>query len=218
MAISPAFVSGTKYDINNSWLEFASTSTLSKTVACISNVDRAFIIQVMGGTGKQVSSASIGGQALSRIGYIAYPSNLWMDVWGKLNAPTGNQTLSITLNASVSGWVNVLQFDKTSGWRTQITTAQGSTTNPSTTATSLIKDDLVISSIVKFNGLSGVGAGQTEIQYNYRYGLYSRPSTKILTVDGSTVFSYTSGASDKYAHVIWSLMPVPVGGGKVIWW
>lgn len=217
---TPSFISGLQYyDGTTNWIEFAGTSSLSGSVNVISNANRAFILQIQGGSARTVTAASIGGQALSQIGYIAYPSNIWQAVWGRMNPTSGVQTLSVTLSGTTSGNVNVLQFADAGGWRSQTTTAQGTVEDPNHTATNLIAGDLVVSNITKFQGLDAtVGTGQTLHFRNWRYDLYNLTSSKVLSSDGSTAFLYYSDISDKYATVIWSLHPVAGGGSNIIWW
>lgn len=219
MAVPPEFISATDRDTANGWLEFADTNSFTKTVSCITNLNRAFIAVVAAGGGRTVSSITIGGQALSLIGYIAYPSNIFVCAYGRLNAPTGNQSLAVTLSGRTYGYVTILQFDNTTGWRAQISSNQGITQNPSISANNLIADDLVVSACNKFSDLAGLGSGQTSLHYSSRYANGCHKSRKILSANGSTTFSYTSTTSDKYAHVVFSLIPLPTpGGGSVIWW
>lgn len=215
---APSFISAQQYDTGGIWLQFATTRTFTQTVSCISNSDRAFIAVVAASDGRTVTSITIGGQALSLIGYIAYPSNIFVGVYGLLNAPTGNQSLYVYLSGNTSGYVTVLQFDKTTGWRSQISSNQGISSAPSLTATSLIADDLVVSACNKFGDLTGLGAGQTALHYAARYAMACYKSSKVLTSDGSTSFSYTSSTSDKYAHVVFSLKPISGGGSNIAWW
>lgn len=212
----PTFVTATRSDTVGSWLDFASTSSLSKTISCITNANRAMVIFIATGNA-YATAVSVGGQAFTRIGRATYPSFFDADVWGRLNPLTGNQTLSISMSRNNSGFVTVAQFAGTSGW-TAATTAYGGGNSISTAISGLPTDCMAVSCLNKFNGINGYGAGQSLIYQASRYGCYGISTYKNLAAGGSTTFTYTAEVSDKWAHALFGLLPMSAGGSNVIWW
>lgn len=216
---APSFVTGTKYDVNNSWLDFGGTSSFSKTVAGIGDANRAMVIVVGTGTGRLVSSAYYAGVAFTPLVSAVYPGYTTNHILYLKNAQAGNNALSVALNGNASGFVTVLQFNNVGSISQISASTYGVGSTNSLTGYGFGNNSLVVSAVNHFTSVSDT-TSQTLFQYNWRYGNYVRITGRELLSGGDAAFGYRFSASDKYAHTMFALSSDSPGGGsgRVIWW
>jgi len=156
------------------YLTGATSSSPSGTaiINAASNVVYAYIVGYYSGGAWSVSSVSFGGQAMSLVSAYDHPEqvNHRSEIWKLVNPPTGSQTLSWTLSATVvtlSGWCS---FGKAGTQRTVAKAAAGATiVSPSVSSIDSATGEVILSVISYFGGNSKICNNSTNDITNRYY-------------------------------------------------